>query len=836
MAGQLAFVGSAMTTNAGIGVFIGQGSEVFVGAGGAYIRNVSFSVNIGVHFFSEHAVGFYVAGKECEVKTKESEEHALYLFEKGYGICSHKYGEEGEVESRVVVQGLRGRQRFGGWRGDVDPLHSGPATLYIGPNVSTCALCGLQGVQATGPGVEEGGACPTAGAETRACPVAAAAAPAPASVLATTGISGTTTTTTMKILGKGGATGNGKKGGGLFGFGGRLRRFLEGGSAASLASEGQPFVFPSEPGDGDHLPDTHVLIVDVIIWCSPNCDGASSGSVQSALEQTWLAGLEDGQEDSDGARVVVVPYRSPSALKVMLGIGGQAAEEESGKAEDADVGRALASKPASCAGAQELVFVAYAHTTDKATADRLKARVKARGAEALNTTLATALGEAFNRGEGGGGASGGGGGGGGAAAAVPCAVNATLRQTFFVPAPVSKQRAGVQPLGSENGGTDFTMLPRVWINITAPVVEVGKAYDITISHFDQDDRVGLQLVPSSPSASANSDDNQPLFFQTAPRLLHTFKGFDAAKGNATWTWEVSALLAKSLGAGPFFLKAFDTKDQGRFVLSQAFDIDVDQEGGRWQRQRRRASSRSSSSRSSSSRSSSTGHAILRRLSSLPSQRRDQEAEEAEEGVDDVTLMRTVLSADKDLLTTADLWHALLALPSAKKGLGDAALAQALLAKTPVLQTAPQVLALDEGDGWKNPTRVQAAMSAAIRTFMDMALATMRQTPSTASRGAADRHWPTRILDSLSPQEVALAGEVAREGDVDALGELMDSQAARHFGGECIAYVSKEEEGGGCMDSGATVFSDRFPIVFSLTLHHAPKHTQASAWRKWKIRR
>ena len=775
MAGHLVYVGCAMTTNAGVGVFIGQGSEVFVGAGSAAIHAVSFSVNMGVHFYSEGLMGFYVMGRECEVRIEESEEGSVSLFERGYGICSHKFGGgEGEIESHVVVQGLRGRQRFGGWRDELEPLRTGPGTLYIGPNVSSCALCGLEGVQATGPGVEDGGACPVAGEEARACPENAAAPPMPAAPVlaaAATAISGTTVVNNGATATTTTTSSGGKKG--LFGFGGRLRRFLsgEGGSttgttttAASSSSSGgptggsgEPFVFPAEAGD-DELPDTHVLIVDLSIWCRAGAEGCpdSTVSVQHALERTWLGGLEEGREGTDGARLVVTQYKSPSALKASLGIPPLGDDADEADVTGSGARRVLVSAPSGCGtAAQELVFVAYAHTTDKATADALKARAKAApGAVPLNSTLAAALG-------------------GGDAL---CSLEASLRQAFFVPAPAVKRPGGAAPLGSE-GGLDFAMLPRVWVNITSPVVEVGKAYDVTISHFDQGDRVGLHLVPSPRSATGGGSE-PPLFFQTAPRLLYTFRAFDQGKGNTTWTWEVSpTLLAKSVGPGPFFLKAFDTKDPGRFVLSQAFDI-TSSSGKRERQRHRRTQSHHGSA-----------HAILRKLSSP----QGGEESAAGAGVDDVAMMQTVLSANKNKAATANFWSALLALPSAQKALGDPALARTLLRRAPVLRSAPEVVALDEAGGWEDAATDRSAMVSAIKSFADMALRTMRTTASTVQGqqpGTAARNWPTRVLESLTPEEAALARQVAKDGDVGAMGALMDSQAAQLFGGAflCLCFT------------------------------------------------
>ena len=158
-------------------------------------------------------------------------------------------------------------------------------------------------------------------------------------------------------------------------------------------------------------------------------------------------------------------------------------------------------------------------------------------------------------------------------------------------------------------------------------------------------------------------------------------------------------------------------------------------------------------------------------------------------MDDVAMMQTLLLAHKDKATTANLWHALLALPAAQTALGDATLAKALLARAPVLRTAPEVKALDEQNGWGDAARVQAAMGAAIRSFADMALATMQQTTTAtmmmAGGGVENRNWPTRVLNSLTDEEAALSQRVAQQGDVDALGELMDSQAARHFGGAFV---------------------------------------------------
>lgn len=776
MAGHLVYVGCAMTTNAGVGVFIGQGSEVFVGAGSAAIHAVSFSANIGVHYYSEGLVGFYVMGRECEVKIEENEEGSVSLAERGYGICSHKFGDgEGEIESHVVVQGLRGRQRFGGWRDELEPLRTGPGTLYIGPNVSSCALCGLEGVQTTGPGVEEGGACPAAGEEARACPENATAPPVPAAPVlaaAATAIGGTTVVNNGVTAATTTTNSSGDKKG-LFGFGGRLRRFLgeEGGSttgtttippasssssSAPTAKSGEPFVFPAEAGD-DELPDTHVLILDLSIWCRTGAEGCpdSTVSVQHALERTWLGGLEEGREGTDGARLVVTQYKSPSALKASLGIPPLGGDADEADVTGSGARRVLVSAPSGCGtAAQELVFVAYAHTTDKATADALKARAKATpGAAPLNSTLAAALG-------------------GGDAL---CSSEVSLRQAFFVPAPAAKRLGGAAPLGSE-GGLDFAMLPRVWVNITSPVVQVGKAYDVTISHFDQGDRVGLHLVPSPRSATGGSSE-PPLFFQTAPRLLYTFRAFDEGKGNATWTWEVSPLLAKSVGPGPFFLKAFDTKDPGRFVLSQAFDI-TSSSGKREQQRKRHRRTQGYDGHA---------HAILRKLSST----QGGEEPAAGAGVDDMAMMQTVLSTPKNKAATADFWSALLAMPSAQKALGDPALARTLLRRAPVLRSASEVAALDEAGGWEDAAKVRSAMVSAIKSFADMALRTMRTTASTApgqQPGTAARNWPTRVLESLTPEEAALARQVAKDGDVGAMGALMDSQAAHLFGGAFFVFV------------------------------------------------
>lgn len=735
-AGQMVLVGSTFTSNTGITAYIGQGTEVFVAAGSAFIKEVAFSVNSGVHYSSPEAVAFYVAGRECEVLTFKSPEDAVWFKERGYGVCEKGEGGEevGGESVDVVVQSLEGRQRLGGWRG-LTPLDTSPPALYLGANLSSCTLCGLDNVAMTGPGAEAGETCtasPEAGA---ACPAPKTTAKPKATALSID---------TLKVLPAAPPTTQRK----LFGLGRSLRTLVTGEAT-------QEDVGAFDPDAS--LPDTYVVVANLLLNCSSSACDTSAGELQDVLEGLWLAGVEDE------TRLLVTPFKDPGSLLETMGIPSFS--------NDSSTTTATTASTSSSPCAVQHVFAAYAHTTDKATYDTLKARLLAD-----HHTTVSSLAAAF---------------------LTPplCAVNLTLQDSFYVQAPVKAATAGSSSsINSLMGATDFAtprgaMLPRVWINITAPLIAAGTTYEVAISHFAAGDRVGLQVLSSPPRAS---DDKvaDPLFFSAAPRLLHTFKPFDAAMGNQTWAWRVSALTFKTMREGPYFLKAFDITDPRRFVLSQAFDLQpADGKPGRtWRRV------------------TSADH-ILRRLSGVPplpdkeetrrntkdpmGKRRGRRNQGTSSKVpetiipksstlDDVGMMNALL--DKGQGPMGDVWKALMKLPSAQKALKDTGLVRQLLDRAPVLKEAPAVQGLDAdgGKGWKDSVRVQVAVSKAINEFIDMSLSIMKQRPATSDDEA--EQWPTKVLESLSPEEETLATRVAQEGDPDAMASLIDSQASQRFAG------------------------------------------------------
>jgi hypothetical protein len=69
------------------------------------------------------------------------------------------------------------------------------------------------------------------------------------------------------------------------------------------------------------------------------------------------------------------------------------------------------------------------------------------------------------------------------------------------------------------------------------------------------------------------------------------------------------------------------------------------------------------------------------------------------------------------------------------------------------------------------------MTKAMKDFIDTAISVMSSDPNDGSK-----HWPSKILDSMDDQEMELSNRVVETGDKEALNELMDSQAAKHFGG------------------------------------------------------
>lgn len=358
------------------------------------------------------------------------------------------------------------------------------------------------------------------------------------------------------------------------------------------------------------------------------------------------------------------------------------------------------------------------------------------------------------------------------------------------------------------------------MNITTPVISAGNTYQVAISEFNDGDIVGLQLMASPSKHKKGKKAAPPLFFQSTPRPLYTFRPFDALVGNQTWGWRVSALTFRGMGDGPFFLKAFDALEPKRFVLSQAFELEGVTATAGTATRGLNAGTRDSGT--SSAITKTRAEHIVRRLSGHFSGNEEEEERQdipKHEDNDDsnlslISMMSTLLVSPKSeeaFSITNNLWKTLLALPSSQRALQNSALARQLLERAPVLQTAPAILALDANGeaGWKDPLQVQAAMGTAIAEFMDMSLSALQQQrqqqqKQKARAGAmfgqedegedAASQWPTKILESLTPEEEALAGRVAQKGDVASMNVLMDSQAARRFGGMTMARL--EDAGAG----------------------------------------
>jgi hypothetical protein len=352
------------------------------------------------------------------------------------------------------------------------------------------------------------------------------------------------------------------------------------------------------------------------------------------------------------------------------------------------------------------------------------------------------------------------------------------------------------------------------VNITTPLISAGSTYEVAISEFDDGDLVGLQLM-TSPSSKTKKDKEAPsLFFSSAPRPLYTFRPFDALVGNQTWGWRVSSLTFRGMGTGPFFLKAFDVLEPRRFVLSQAFELEGTTATA-WSASGRAKAGGKRNTQTSSTTTTTRAEHIVRRLSGHFSGNEEEQKDEGQRhtrkleekdkssSINLISMMSTLLVSPKSketFSTTGDLWKALLALPSSQGALKNSAIARQLLERAPVLQTAPAVLALDEngGAGWKKPLQVQAAMGKAIADFMDMSLSVLQQQRrqqqqqggAGAMFGQQEEQWSTKILESLTPEEDALAGRVAQEGDVESMNVLMDSHSARRFGGMTMARLKK----------------------------------------------
>jgi len=818
-AGQLVLVKSVFTSNTGITVFLGQGTELYLAAGSAFIKHLNFSINSGVHLVSKGLMGFYVAGRKCEVLTLESEE-ILKFKEKGYGLCYKGFGGnekeeggeeevegEGEGQAVVVVQSLHGRQQLGGWRG-LTPLDTSPARMYLGGNISSCAMCGLDNVEVQGPGTEvcaDGGATATAACPAYSSPVVVAAA--------TASMTTSSTTTTPVIKNK------------LFGLGGRLRRLVMGegeddgkrqAMAEDAAGAAAGAIAHDEYDPDAPLPDTYIIIADLILDCSSSSSsstsdkaavgaagggcGTSAGDLQDLLEESWLKAL--GVEDD--ARLYVTAFKSSESLLETLGVpsfdSSSSSSTSSSNSNSSSSSSSTASASSPVCAAQD-VYAAYLHATDKSTFETLKRSLLSTNSSStststtlLSTRLALLLADSHPE---------------------LCSLNLTLQDSFVVSAPLrdptsptgtttssSSSSSSNQPTGIDGG----INLPRVWVNITTPLIVAGSIYEVAISEFDDGDLVGLQLMTSPPSKDKKNKEAPSLFFSSAPRPLHTFRPFDALVMNQTWGWRVSSLTFKGLGTGPFFLKAFDVLEPRRFVLSQAFELEgtTATAGTASGGAKTKAGGRKAQTSSTTTTTTTRAEHIVRRLSGHFSGNEEEEEKREEQGrtrkldendegssssINLVSMMSTLLVSPKSkdaFSTTGELWKALLTLPSSQGALKNSTLARQLLERAPVLQTAPAVLALDanSGAGWKDPLRVQAAMGKAIADFMDMSLSVMQQQKGGAGAmfGQQEEQWPTKILESLTPEEEALAGRVAQEGDVESMNVLMDSQAARRFGG------------------------------------------------------
>ena len=382
-AGQLVMVRSVFTSNTGITAFLGQGSDLYLAAGSAYIKHVNASLNAGIHLVSEGLAGFYVAGRDCEVKTLESE--AIVKFkEKGYVLCykgfdgREKEEIEGEGVALVVVQNLQGRQRLGGWRG-LTPLDTSPTLLYLDGNISSCVMCGLDNVEVQGPAMEvcyDGettatAACPADQSPRKTAAVAGEAPVAIASVATISMTDSSSNSPKREVKNK------------PFGLGARVRRFVTGGSendrVRQATAEGAGAAAGAAAND-DYDPDaplpaTYVIIADLVLYCSFTFSttnesaaiatygcGTTARELQDLLEESWLKDL--GVEDE--TRVYITPFKSSDSLLETLGIlsfnGSSSSSSSSSSSPSAS--------SATCATHE--VYATYLHTTDKVTFEKLK--------------------------------------------------------------------------------------------------------------------------------------------------------------------------------------------------------------------------------------------------------------------------------------------------------------------------------------------------------------------------------------------------------------------------------------------------------------------------------
>lgn len=819
-AGQIVLVEGVFTSNTGITVFLGQGTELFVAAGSAFVKNVNFSANAGIHYLREGTFSFVVGGRKCEVTTEESTGSFNYR-EKGYGLCFKGFDgsersdpegsvalgiDDGNVVPTLVVEKLHAHQQLGGWHG-LTPLYTPPQVMYVGSNITSCALCGLENVEVRGPGME---GCP-AGTE-EACPAESPVSSGRTSALMEPA-------TAAADVASGSAATPFKKARKFFGLGSRLRKLITGEKEDDpIRSTGTDEIKSSHHYDPDALlPDSYVVIADLMLECQT--DGVEAGcgilleTLQEIVESSWLKGLEDE------ARVHVAKFKSSDSLREMLGIpsmDGVAAPSST----DTNIPQSKRSSSGnlsepSCNGHE--AFVAYAHTSDKSTYESLKASLSSATESATigsgsGSTLSADLALLLSSQQ-----------------PTICTVNFTLQDSFMVPAPLAKfsstsTGSSSSATASNRAKTAFQglTLPRVWINITSPVITPRKTYDIVISEFDDKDIVGLQLM-----AKPSKDKKKSLFFSSTPRLLHTFQPFDSDKHNQTWAWRVSPLVFQGMASGPYFLKAFDVLEPKRFVLSQAFQVE-----------RSAAEPRQGAGKgAASSLFPMKAERILHRLDPQnsptdahlredPEPKTDRETpvlesdsrqnhrprqllDEDSSDRDLLSMMATLLALPEDTSLMDELWKALLAFPASQTALADEGLARKLLERAPVLQTAPSVVALDadDGAGWRDPGQVQAALGKAIADFVDLSVSVLRQQRGRGDgpkgMGKADvfdgredpnDHWPARILGGLTPEEEALAARVGRDGDLEAMGELMDTQAAHRFGGMTMARLKAMELG------------------------------------------
>ena len=95
-------------------------------------------------------------------------------------------------------------------------------------------------------------------------------------------------------------------------------------------------------------------------------------------------------------------------------------------------------------------------------------------------------------------------------------------------------------------------------------------------------------------------------------------------------------------------------------------------------------------------------------------------------------------------------------------------------------------------------QVQAAMTKAINDFIDLSVDIMQQDnggsvkqkkATTTPTGMSNKEWPSKILESMTPEDKQLGSQVAQSGDLDALRQLMNNQAAHHFRGQHVVEIS-----------------------------------------------